>query len=202
MKQKKTLQILLLVFAGLIVLYTGVNLYQKQQSYKEDSDQTMVSDLKSLTSISYNNNGTTLSFIKQNGKWYYTKNKKYPITQSSLESLASTFQKVEAVRELKNADALSDYGLDKPTYTVSVKDKTGKSMTYYIGNATNDSEDSGKVRLSEINEELKNLRKEVRMTVRIEKHSLEIEERLRKAEEQNQNEKRVEHKEKESQEVR
>ena len=77
MKQKKTLQILLLVFAGLIVLYTGVNLYQKQQSSKEDSDQTMISDLKSLTSISYNNNGTTLSFIKQNGKWYYTKNKKY-----------------------------------------------------------------------------------------------------------------------------
>ena len=57
MKQKKTLQILLLVFAGLIVLYTGVNLYQKQQSSKEDSDQTMISDLKSLTSISYNNNG-------------------------------------------------------------------------------------------------------------------------------------------------
>ena len=57
----------------------------------------------------------------------------------------------------------------------------------------NGSEDSGKVRLSEINEELKKLRKEVRMTVRIEKHSLEIEERLRKAEEQNQNEKRVEH---------
>ena len=134
MKQKKTLQILLLVFAGLIALYTGVNLYQKQQSSKEDSDQTMISDLKSLTSISYNNNGTTLSFIKQSGKWYYTKNKKYPITQSSLESLASTFQKVEAVRELKNADALSDYSLDKPTYTVSVKDKTGKSMTYSLDN--------------------------------------------------------------------
>ena len=63
------------------------------------------------------------------------KNKKYPITQSSLESLASTFQKVEAVRELKNADALCDYGLDKPTYTVSVK-TNWKSMTYYIGNAT------------------------------------------------------------------
>ena len=135
MKQEKTLQILLLVFAGLIVLYAGVNLYQKHKSSKEDSDQTMISDLKSLTSISYNNNGTTLSFTKQSGTWYYSKNKKYPITQSSLESLASTFQKVEAVRELKNADALSDYGLDTPTYTVRVKDKTGKSVTYYIGNA-------------------------------------------------------------------
>lgn len=135
MKQKKTLQILLLVFAGLIVLYTGVNLYQKQQSSKEDSDQTKISDLKSLTSISYNNNGTTLSFIKQNGKWYYTKIK---ISDHSVLSRKSCFyiSKVEAVRELKNADALCDYGLDKPTYTVSVKDKTGKSMTYYIGNAT------------------------------------------------------------------
>lgn len=136
MKQKKTLKILLLVFAGLFVLYTGVNLYQKNKSSKEDSDQTLISNLKSLTSISYNNNGETLSFVKDKNKWYYTKNKKYPITQSSLKTLASTFQKVEAVRELKNADALSDYGLDNPTYTVKVKDKTGKSVTYYIGNAT------------------------------------------------------------------
>lgn len=89
-----------------------------------------------MTSISYNNNGETLSFEKDRNKWYYSKNKKYPITQSSLESLASTFQKVEAVRELKNADALKDYGLDKPTYTVRVKDKSGKSVIYYIGNAT------------------------------------------------------------------
>lgn len=136
MKQKKSLQILLLVFAGLFVLYTGISFYQKQKSSKEDSNQILITNLKSITSISYNNNGTTLSFTKNGKKWYYTKNKKYPITQSSIESLASTFQKVEAVRELKNADALSDYGLDTPTYTVSVKDKRGKSMTYYIGDAT------------------------------------------------------------------
>ncbi|MFR7384242.1 MAG: hypothetical protein ACLUTO_07410 [Anaerostipes sp.] len=39
MKQKKTLQILLLVFAGLFVLYTGISFYQKNKSSKEDSDQ-------------------------------------------------------------------------------------------------------------------------------------------------------------------
>lgn len=136
MKQKKTLQILLLVFAGLLVLYAGISFYKKNKSSKEDSDQTLITNLKSLTSISYNNNRETLSFEKDRNKWYYSKNKKYPITQFSLESLASTFQKVEAVRELKNADALKDYGLDKPTYTVRVKDKSGKSVIYYIGNAT------------------------------------------------------------------
>lgn len=63
---------------------------------------------------------------------------------------------------------------------------------------------TGEERLSEINEELKRLRKEVRMTVQIEKHSLEIEARLQEAEEQRQNEKRVEDKERmqKSQEVR
>ena len=68
----------------------------------------------------------------------------------------------------------------------------------------NGGRETGEERLSEINEELKRLRKEVRMTVQIEKHSLEIEARLQKAEEQSQNEKRVEDKERmqKSQEVR
>ena len=68
----------------------------------------------------------------------------------------------------------------------------------------NGGRETGEEPLSEINEELKRLRKEVRMTVQIEKHSLEIEAKLQKAEEQSQNEKRVEDKERmqKSQEVR
>ena len=68
----------------------------------------------------------------------------------------------------------------------------------------NGGRETGEERLSEINEELKRLRKEVRMTVQIEKHSLEIEARLQEAEEQSQNEKRVEDKERmqKSQEMR
>ena len=54
MKQKKTLQILLLVFAGLLVLYAGISFYKKNKSSKEDSDQTLITNLKSLTSISNN----------------------------------------------------------------------------------------------------------------------------------------------------
>lgn len=158
MKQKKTLQILLLVFAGLIVLYTGVNLYQKQQSSKEDSDQTMISDLKSLTSISYNNNGTTLSFIKQNGKWYYTKNKKYPITQNGKTKTYTSKEKnldgisgglgVFTFGDCQNYYAsqtdLARYGLDKDsriTVDITYKDtdtKKTKNVVLYIGKKDSD----------------------------------------------------------------
>lgn len=135
MKQKRTLILLILLFAGLLALYTGINIYQKHSSAKTDSDDMIiVKELSSLTSISYNN-GEALSFVKQNGTWYYAKNKEYPIDQSYLKDLASQFQKVEAVRELKDGDSLSDYGLDQPSYTLKVKDKAGTETTYYIGNA-------------------------------------------------------------------
>lgn len=116
------------------------------------------------------------------------------------EDIRKLDQRIEQIEFLMKHDITTREQL--ATYREPLQKQISELMKERRKLYRNDSEDSGKVRLSEINEELKNLRKEVRMTVRIEKHSLEIEERLRKAEEQNQNEKRVEHKEKESQEVR
>ncbi|WP_216697038.1 DUF4340 domain-containing protein [Anaerostipes faecalis] len=136
MNRKRTLSILILVFAGLLALYTGISIYQKHSSEKKESENIIwIKKLSSLTSISYNN-GENLSFAKENGTWYYTSNKEYPIVQSYLKELASQFQNVEAVRELKDGDSLSNYGLDQPSYTIKVKDKNGAQATYYIGNAT------------------------------------------------------------------
>lgn len=136
MNRKRTLSILILVFAGLLALYTGISIYQKHSSEKKESENIIwIKKLSSLTSISYNN-GENLSFVKENGTWYYTSNKEYPIVQSYLKELASQFQNVEAVRELKDGDSLSNYGLDQPSYTIKVKDKNGAQATYYIGNAT------------------------------------------------------------------
>ena len=90
-----------------------------------------------LTSISYNN-GQNLSFVKRNGTWFYEKDSEFPVEQSYLTSMASQFQKIEAVRKLKNGDSLKDYGLEQPAYTIRVKDKKGTQTTYYIGNTSGD----------------------------------------------------------------
>ena len=130
MNRKRTLSILILVFAGLLALYTGISIYQKHSSEKKESENIIwIKKLSSLTSISYNN-GENLSFVKENGTWYYTSNKEYPIVQSYLKELASQFQNVEAVRELKDGDSLSNYGLDQPSYTIKVEDKNGAQATY------------------------------------------------------------------------
>lgn len=138
MRQKKTLMILILVFAGLLALYAGITFYQKNQSARKiSSGQLTVKNMKAITSISYNN-GQDLSFVKKDGTWYYEKDSAYPLEQSYLNTMASQFQKITAVRRLKNGDSLKDYGLEKPAYTIKVKDKEGTKTTYYIGNASGD----------------------------------------------------------------
>lgn len=138
MRQKRTLMILILVSAGLLALYAGITFYQKSQSAKKSSSgQLTVKNMKAITSISYNN-GQNLSFVKKDGTWYYEKDSEYPLEQSYLSTMASQFQKIAAVRRLKNGDSLKDYGLEKPAYTIKVKDKEGTETTYYIGNASGD----------------------------------------------------------------
>jgi len=138
MRQKKTLIILVLVFAGLLALYAGIRMYQKKQSaQKRSSDKLIIKNMSDLTSISYNN-GQDLSFVKRNGTWFYEKDSEFPLEQSYLTSMASQFQKIEAVRKLKNGDSLKDYGLEQPAYTIRVKDKKGTQTTYYIGSASGD----------------------------------------------------------------
>lgn len=138
MRQKRTLMILILVFAGLLALYAGITFYQKSQSAKKSSSgQLTVKNMKAITSISYNN-GQNLSFVKKDGTWYYEKDSEYPLEQSYLSTMASQFQKIAAVRRLKNGDSLKDYGLEKPAYTIKVKDKEGTETTYYVGNASGD----------------------------------------------------------------
>ena len=138
MRQKKTLMILILVFAGLLALYAGITFYQKNQSARKiSSGQLTVKNMKAITSISYNN-GQDLSFVKKDGTWYYEKDSAYPLEQSYLNTMASQFQKITAVRRLKNGDSLKDYGLEKPAYTIKGKDKEGTKTTYYIGNASGD----------------------------------------------------------------
>lgn len=136
MRQKRSLTILILVFAGLLALYAGISFYQKKQSSKSRSSSKLtVKELESITSISYNN-GEDLSFIKKNGTWYNKKDSKYPLEQTYLKNMASQFQNMQAVRKLENGDSLEEYGLENPAYTIKVKDKKGTETTYYIGNSS------------------------------------------------------------------
>ena len=118
------------------------------------------------------------------------------------EDIRKLDQRIEQIEFLMKHDITTREQL--ATYREPLQKQIAELMKERRGLYRNGGRVTGEERLSEINEELKRLRKEVRMSVQIEKHSLEIEARLQEAEEQSQNEKRVEDKERmqKSQEVR
>ena len=136
--KKKSLWILLGILILLIGVYFGIGHWQKVQKEKDDLEKekskiTLVkgNDWKKL---SYTKDGSELRFEKKEDTWYVEGDDKTKLTQSYVTAIAEAFSDLQAVRELKGGDELSDYGLDNPTYTVTLTDKDGKQIVCYIGN--------------------------------------------------------------------
>lgn len=135
MKKYKTMIIFIAVFVVLFGLYFVMGLVNKSQSQKELEDTIMVTELSNITSVEYTDGETTMSFTKTEGVWTATDNDEINLDSSAVETIVSAVSYIEAVRILEGADELSAYGLEEPTYTITMKTEAGKEVTLYIGNS-------------------------------------------------------------------
>ena len=121
--KKNKLVILLLVLAGLLAVYFGLSVYNKQADKKKqekaEAEQSHLVDADSLTKISYTDGNSSMTFTCEDGTWYYDKDKEIPISQSTLDEMEKNITDLTAVRKIKEPDALKDYGLTSPLYEVS-----------------------------------------------------------------------------------
>lgn len=135
-KKYKTMILFVLVFAVLAALYFVMNHVNKLQAEKELNETIMVTELGDLAYMEYTNGETVLSFVKEGEVWGLADDSETSTTLDSdaVETIADTLSQVPAVRVLKGAGELSEYGLDKPTYTIKLKTESGTEVTLYIGN--------------------------------------------------------------------
>lgn len=141
-KKKKSM---ILLFAVLVVLVAAYFILQswnksqdKKEQAKEEAENIYITDIDTITDIKYNIGSGDMEFTKEDGTWYVTVDKDFPLAQSYPEQMADTFKKLKAERELKDGDSLEDYGLTEPVYTVSLTDGEGGETTLYYGNAAGD----------------------------------------------------------------
>ena len=97
-----------------------------------------VTDLKTseITGVKYDLGTGEMNFEKDGDTWYYTVDKDFPLRQSYPKTVADAMGQLSADRELEDADALEEYGVDHPTYTVTLTDEDGTVTTIKVGNAT------------------------------------------------------------------
>ncbi|SHK73861.1 DUF4340 domain-containing protein [Hespellia stercorisuis] len=141
-KNTKVMAGLLGALILLVVVYFGITAWNNKQQEKKDAkaeaEKIYVTDVAEVTEVTYDAGSGALSFAKEDDDWHYADNKDYPLDQSYVKTIADTFGKLEADRELTDGDSLADYGLEQPAYQVQLTGSDGTKSVVYIGNATGD----------------------------------------------------------------
>lgn len=140
--KKNKLWILLGVLAVLLICYAGIDKWnaaqEKKEAEKAKSETIQIKTLDELAGIEYTYNDADFSFQKEEGSWKFKGDPEFPLEQSYVETMEDTFTNMTALRELKDGDELSAYGLEDPAYTISLTGTDGTKLDLYFGNTAED----------------------------------------------------------------
>jgi len=128
------------ILAVLLVAYTSLAAANRKAEEEalaaaEAGDETEIIaeyDPAAAEAISCTVNGETLSFEKDGGTWYYTGDRKFPLNQTAVESMAAAISTIGVSRSIDEGEA-ADYGLDEPAYTITVRYSGNVQREYRIG---------------------------------------------------------------------
>lgn len=143
-KRTRTLCLLVGAVVLLLVAYFGIRGFNKNQEKKAEKEakasEIYLTKMEDVTEIRYNIGNGEQVFVKESDSdnWEVEAQPDFPLAQTYPEQIASDFGTLKAERELKDADQLSDYGLEDPVYTVELSDSKGTTHKISIGNVTGD----------------------------------------------------------------
>lgn len=143
-KRTRTLCLLVGAVVLLLVAYFGIRGFNKNQEKKAEKEakasEIYLTKMEDVTEIRYNIGNGEQVFVKESDSdnWEVEAQPDFPLAQTYPEQIASDFGTMKAERELKDADQLSDYGLEDPVYTVELSDSKGNTHQISIGNVTGD----------------------------------------------------------------
>lgn len=138
MQKKQIIQfsILLVLILALAGAYAAIRSYnsrqaQREEQQKADAQITLTAfQPESVTSLSYDYDGTQYTFSKEAGEWKETGDGEITLDQEKFEEFIKDAGTLTAARELEPDDE-EDYGFDKPLRTVSVTTENGTSSLVF-----------------------------------------------------------------------
>ncbi|MBQ8559765.1 MAG: DUF4340 domain-containing protein [Tyzzerella sp.] len=134
-KRKNTMLTLLIILVVLLLCYFVIGKIQENQKDNEPAEETVYAvEVDDIVSMTYSDGSSTMAFTKADDTWTYDADATIALEQSTIESMASTFGTIAAERVIEEPDALADYGLEEPAYTIELQDSDGNVTAIYVGN--------------------------------------------------------------------
>lgn len=134
--QSKQLMILLLILVFLIAGFFGLKQYNKVQSEKPQEDDTItVIDVakEDVVKFSYDYEGVTYSFEKEDDVWYYADDHSITLNQNSINAMVNRIAPLTAQQVIKDVTDMTQYGLDEPAKRIQFETTTA-SYIVELGN--------------------------------------------------------------------
>ncbi len=143
--QSKQLMTLLLVLVFLVAGFVGLKQYNKVQSEKPKEDDTItIIDVakEDVVKFSYDYEGVTYSFEKEDDTWYYADDHSITLNQNSINAMVNRIAPLTAEQVITDVTDMTQYGLDEPakriqfetvtaSYIVELGDFNDVASVYY-----------------------------------------------------------------------
>lgn len=128
-----------ILLLAVLLVFVGVYVGLKHLPEAAEEEISYVAYVLNVNEISYKKKDGEMKFVEQDGSWTYPADEKVELDQSKVTSLVDDLSEVKAERILEHPDALADYGLEEPAYTLNLKDGNGSETVLLIGDATGES---------------------------------------------------------------
>lgn len=134
-KQKIQMLVLLGVLLLLCGAFLGVKKYNQKQAEKpEETDEVVVIDVSTedIVRFSYDYEGETYSYEKEDDTWYYVPDHSLKLLQYRTGNLMSGLAPLKTEQVIENVTDLEQYGLKEPKQTITYETAT-ESYILYVG---------------------------------------------------------------------
>ena len=137
--RKKQWIILVIVLVAIVAASAGMKGYQKKQDQKvaqqEEDEKVYVLQFASddVTGISYEYEGTVLSFTKDGDDWKCSTDETAEIDADKMKTMLSSLGSMTADSTVESPEDISEYGIDQPTQQVTLNFSDGSEKTVTFG---------------------------------------------------------------------
>lgn len=130
MARSKKIYVLLIVLVVLCVAAFAATRIQQHQEDIKNADEIIFSLAKeSVTGLSWEYDGTSLSFTRQEDGWIYDDDADFPVNTETVEGFLERFEDFGVAFIIESPTDLAPYGLDDPLCTITI---STESQSYDI----------------------------------------------------------------------
>jgi len=124
MKRSKKLIALVGVLGVVCIATFGVSRYEEQKEIIKNSDEIILELAPdTITAISWRYGEETLAFHKEDA-WVYDEDAAFPVDEAKVQTLLELFEEFGVSFVIKDVEDYSQYGLDDPICTITLKTET------------------------------------------------------------------------------